>query len=99
MIYIYLFSRLKRLLYFLFLPSIRKCKILFDNATTCNCIYSVWLHENKKAQPPFINEGCSNMNASSFITFLTYIQQNDKRFYKELYVTKPKEKYSILIEL
>ena len=29
-------------------------------------------------------EGCSNMNASSFITFFT---QNGKRFYKELYVT------------
>ena len=28
------------------------------------------------------------MNASSFITFFTYmLQQNDKRFYKRLYVT------------
>ena len=33
-------------------------------------------------------EGCSNMNASSFITFLTYmLQQNGKRFYKGLFVT------------
>ena len=33
-------------------------------------------------------EGCSNMNASSFITFFTYmLQQNGKRFYKGLYVT------------
>ena len=33
-------------------------------------------------------EGCSNMNASSFITFFTYMQQqNGKRFYKGLYVT------------
>ena len=33
-------------------------------------------------------EGCSNMNASSFITFFTYmLRQNGKRFYKELYVT------------
>ena len=33
-------------------------------------------------------EGCSNMNASSFITFLTYmLPQNGKRSYKELYVT------------
>ena len=33
-------------------------------------------------------EGCSNMNASSFITFFTYmLQQNCKRFYKGLYVT------------
>ena len=33
-------------------------------------------------------EGCSNMNASSFITFFTYmLQLNGKRFYKGLYVT------------
>ena len=33
-------------------------------------------------------EGCSNMNASSIITFFTYmLQQNGKRFYKGLYVT------------
>ena len=32
--------------------------------------------------------GCSNMNASSFITFFTYVlQQNGKGFYKGLYVT------------
>ena len=33
-------------------------------------------------------EGCSNMNESSFITFFTYmLQQNGKRFYKGRYVT------------
>ena len=33
-------------------------------------------------------EGCSNMNASDFITFFTYmLLQNGKRFYKGLYVT------------
>ena len=33
-------------------------------------------------------EGCSNMNASSFITFFTYmLRQNGKRSYKGLYVT------------
>ena len=33
-------------------------------------------------------EGCSNMNASSFITFVTYmLRQNVIRFYKGLYVT------------
>ena len=33
-------------------------------------------------------EDCSNMNASSFITFFTYmLQQNGKRFYKGLNVT------------
>ena len=32
-------------------------------------------------------EGCSNMNASSFITFFIYmLRQNGKRFYKGLYV-------------
>ena len=35
-----------------------------------------------------IYEGCSNMNASGFITFFTYmLRQNSKRFYKGLYVT------------
>ena len=35
-----------------------------------------------------IYEGCSNMNASRFITFFTYmLRQHDKRFYKGLYVT------------
>ena len=34
------------------------------------------------------NEGCSNMNASNFIIFVTYVlRQNAKRFYKGLYVT------------
>ena len=32
-------------------------------------------------------EGCLNLNASSFITFFTYMLQNGKRFYKGLYVT------------
>ena len=33
-------------------------------------------------------EGCSNMNASSLITFFTYmLRQNGIRFYKGLYVT------------
>ena len=33
-------------------------------------------------------EGCSNINASSFITFFPYmLWQNGKRFYKGLYVT------------
>ena len=33
-------------------------------------------------------EGCSNMNASSFITVFTYmLQENGKRFYEGLYVT------------
>ena len=41
-------------------------------------------HSNQR----FHYEGCSNMNASSFITFFTYmLQQNGKRFYKGIYVT------------
>ena len=37
---------------------------------------------------PFKYEGCSNMNASSFITFSTHmLRQNGKRFYKGLHVT------------
>ena len=33
-------------------------------------------------------EGCSNINASSFITFVTYmLRQNGMRFYKGVYVT------------
>ena len=33
-------------------------------------------------------EGCSNMNESSFITFVTYmLRLNGIRFYKGLYVT------------
>ena len=33
-------------------------------------------------------EGCSNMNASSFITLVIYmLRQNGIRFYKALYVT------------
>ena len=37
-------------------------------------------------------EGCSNMNASSFITFFTYmLRQNGKRFYKGLYFTFKQE--------
>ena len=36
----------------------------------------------------YMYEGCSNMNASSFITSLTYmLRQNSKRFYKGLYVS------------
>ena len=39
-------------------------------------------------RPTLTYEGCSNMNASSFITFFTYmLRQNGKRFYKGLYVT------------
>ena len=39
-------------------------------------------------RPASVYEGCSNMNASGFVTFFTYmLQQNGKRFFKVLYVT------------
>ena len=39
------------------------------------------------AKSEFAYEDCSNMNASSFITFFTYmLQQIGKHFYKGLYV-------------
>ena len=42
--------------------------------------------ESKKTNKVY--EGCSNMNASSYITFVTYmLRQNGIRFYKGLYVT------------
>ena len=50
-------------------------------------------------------EGCSNMNASGFITFVTYmLRQNGICFHKGLYVTFKlapdlTKKYSIFIEL
>ena len=38
--------------------------------------------------PSTLYEGCSNMNASSFITFVSYmLRQNDIRFFKGLDVT------------
>ena len=42
----------------------------------------------KISEEEYFYEGCSNMNASSFITFVTYmLRQNGIRFYKGLYVT------------
>ena len=52
----------------------------FDNLRI-QCRHIEHMHEG-------VYEGCSNMNASGFITFLTYmLRQNSKRFYKGLYVT------------
>ena len=51
-------------------------------------IYFILLHYFILRCPSMKYEGCSNMNASSFITFFPYmLQQNGKRFYKGLYVT------------
>ena len=45
-------------------------------------------HDTIRVPAVFYYEGCSNMNASSFITFVTYMpRQNGIRFYKGLYVT------------
>ena len=48
----------------------------------------ITLELNGISKSKFAYEGCSNMNASSFITFFTYmLRQNGKSFYKGLYVT------------
>ena len=51
--------------------------------------HSVTLHERSETEcftPGY--EGCSNMNASSFIIYVTYmLRQNGIRFYKGIYVT------------
>ena len=47
-----------------------------------------WLAKKGVYEMKWSYEGCSNMNASSLITFFTYmLRQNGKRFYKGLYVT------------
>ena len=44
------------------------------------------MHSTGTKSSPY--EGCSSINASSFLTFFTYmLRQNGKRFYKGLYVT------------
>ena len=46
------------------------------------------LESDKYTRKHHIYEDCSNMNASSFIIFVTYmLTQNGIRFYKGLYVT------------
>ena len=48
----------------------------------------IYLFFNAALHYSDIYEGCSNMNASSFITFVTYkLRKNGIRFYKGLYVT------------
>ena len=48
-----------------------------------------FLHVDVPRSPSYgVYEDCSNMNASIFITFVTYmLRQNGIRFYKGLYVT------------
>ena len=46
------------------------------------------IHQQQQQGSNQLYEGCSNMNASGFITFFTYmLRQNGIRFYKGLYVT------------
>ena len=53
-----------------------------------NCLQTVIMHSNKSNMYFLLYEGCSNMNASGFITFFKYrLRQNGKRFYKGLYAT------------
>ena len=45
-------------------------------------------HDRERLYTRYVYEGCSNMNASSFITFVKYmLRQNGIRFYKGLYVS------------
>ena len=58
-------------------------KLMISNSLTPKAIEITVLTEHIT-----LYEGCSNMNASSIITFFAYmLQQNGKRFYKGLYVT------------
>ena len=65
--------------------------VLLQNRTEQN-IYSIDLNSTVSRHTYFditkdSYEGCSNMNASSFITFFTYmLRQNLIRFLKELFV-------------
>ena len=64
-----------------------------DNETLCTVHLTSQVVVVQRLQPTFtvdyyVYEGCSKMNASSFITFVTYmLRQNGIRFYKGLYVT------------
>ena len=60
---------------------------LYGNACVMIYIYYAVTDVMHDVRYNCIYEGCSNMNASSFITFLTYmLRRNGKRFYKGLYV-------------
>ena len=53
------------------------------NVRTCMTSYGA----KKPVKLKIVYEGCSNMNASSFITFYTYmVRQNVIPFWKELFV-------------
>ena len=66
-------------------------KYIMNNSIHILCFVSVWENPSEcKGLNPAIwpyYEGCSNMNASSFITFSTYmLRQNAIPFWKELFV-------------
>ena len=61
-------------------PNIKKHSLFFSGYRP--------LYKGRSSILKFFYEGCSNMNASSFITFFTcMLQQNGKLFYKGQYVT------------
>ena len=79
----------------LFLNILDACLSIVKNVFDC-CLSGVILEfgiyhtDNQRLHHQSLcqDEGCSNMNASSFITFFTYmIRQNGKLFNKGLYVT------------
>ena len=52
------------------------------------CFENRYMYKNNVLNIKPCYEGCSNMNASGFITFVTYmLRQNGIRFYKGVYVT------------
>ena len=63
-------------------PKLQCCKPYnaLSHPRKCDAIHDIKLF-------PTVYEGCSNMNASSFITFFTYmLRQNAIPFWKELFV-------------
>ena len=61
------------------------CKPLVVYPFNCMVLYH---SQTQRHVVEVFYEGCSNMNASSFITFVTYmLRQNGIHFYKGLYAT------------
>ena len=64
-------------------PNVSKC-----NAKRCVCCTHLCIKATITSSVNGKYEGCSNMNASSFITvFTNMLRQNGKRFFKGQYVT------------
>ena len=61
---------------------------LVCNVKFCDCLFPIWYPGSGLIIDSIDYEDCSHMNASTFITFFTYmLQKYGKRFYDGLYVT------------